>query len=73
MTASIVVQESNKSDEWPTIAGVYLNRLRIGMKLQADPTVKFALNEYKNSKDDSMIDEHIQTEDEILKNARALL
>ena len=30
-------------------------------------------NEQKNSKDDSMIDEPIQTEDEILKNARALL
>ncbi len=44
--ASIIVQESNKADEWPIIAGVYLNRLHKGMKLQADPTVKFALNDF---------------------------
>lgn len=44
--ASIVERETNANAEKPTIAGVYLNRLKIGMKLQADPTSVFATRDF---------------------------
>jgi UPF0755 protein len=48
--ASILINETNKEDEYRRIAGVYINRLKRGIKLQADPTVKFALGDYERKR-----------------------
>jgi UPF0755 protein len=44
--ASIIDEETNKDVDRPGIASVYLNRIRMGMPLQADPTLKFALKNF---------------------------
>jgi UPF0755 protein len=45
--ASIVISETIKKDEMPKVAGLYINRLNRGMRLEADPTVKFAIGDFE--------------------------
>ena len=44
--ASIVEEETSKADERGKVARLYLNRYQQGMRLQADPTVKFAIGDF---------------------------
>lgn len=44
--ASIVEEETNNKKDRPMVAGLYINRYKTGMPLQADPTVKFALRDF---------------------------
>ncbi|MFA7228169.1 MAG: endolytic transglycosylase MltG [Melioribacteraceae bacterium] len=48
--ASIIDGESNKVSEFKTISGVYHNRLKIGMALQADPTVQYLIREKRKNR-----------------------
>jgi UPF0755 protein len=58
--ASIVQAEQDQyGDERPRIAGVYLNRLRLGMPLQADPTVVYAVGDFAIRR---VLNVHLQTD-----------
>jgi UPF0755 protein len=57
--ASIIDDEVAKSDEKPRIAGVYINRLKRGIPLQACPTIKFALNDFSITR---VLSKHLQTD-----------
>ncbi len=63
--ASIVYEESKQASEQPRIAGVYINRLKRGIPLQADPTLKFAaykLPKYKNTVIKRVLNVHMEIE-----------
>lgn len=57
--ASIVEEETAAADEYPIVAGLYLNRLHRGIPLQADPTVKFAVGDFTLQR---ILFEHLEIE-----------
>lgn len=57
--ASLVEEETKAPEELPIVAGLYLNRLERGMKLEADPTVKFAVGDFTLRR---ILNKHLETD-----------
>jgi UPF0755 protein len=57
--ASIVQSETIKKDELPRVAGLYVNRLKRGILLQADPTVKYAIGDFAIKR---VLNKHLEIE-----------
>ncbi len=57
--ASIVEEETNLLSEYATVAGLYINRLKRGMLLQADPTVKYAVGDFTLRR---VLKKHLETD-----------
>ncbi|QGY42986.1 endolytic transglycosylase MltG [Maribellus comscasis] len=57
--ASIVQSETSKKEELPVIAGLYINRLKRGQLLQADPTVKYAVGDFSLKR---ILNRHLEIE-----------
>ncbi len=57
--ASIVEEETSDRAEKPIVAGLYINRLRAGMLLQADPTVKFGMQDFGLRR---ILNSHLETD-----------
>ncbi|MDD3321868.1 MAG: endolytic transglycosylase MltG [Paludibacter sp.] len=57
--ASIIEEETNNKKDRPMVAGLYINRLKMGMPMQADPTVKFAVGDFSIKR---ILSGHLKTE-----------
>ena len=57
--ASLVEEETKAPEEFSVVAGLYLNRLQKGMKLEADPTVKYAVGDFSIRR---VLNKHLETD-----------